>query len=159
MNLRICSSKDDDREWIHQLWMDQFGDISRVIQHEIIECHKLEALIAWEDGERVGCITYRMKEDEAEIASLHVLRSGKGIGSRLVRALEEKARQWGLLQISLIITNDQLKWLAFYQKSGFRLGEVFWGAMDKARKIKPSIPLIGQDGIPIRDEWRLVKSL
>jgi hypothetical protein len=31
--------------------------------------------------------------------------------------------------------------------------------VDKARKIKPEIPLIGNDGIPIRDEIELAKIL
>lgn len=32
-------------------------------------------------------------------------------------------------------------------------------AVDKARKLKPEIPLIGNDGIPIRDEIELIKRI
>jgi hypothetical protein len=32
-------------------------------------------------------------------------------------------------------------------------------AVEKARKVKPEIPLIGNDGIPIRDEIELEKGV
>ena len=45
--------------------------------------------------------------------------------------------------------------LGFYQKRGFRLVAVHPGAVNESRKLKPEIPLIGNDGIPIRDEIEL----
>jgi hypothetical protein len=59
----------------------------------------------------------------------------------------------------LITTNDNLHALGFYQRRGFHLNQVFPGRVDQARKIKPSIPEIGENGIPIRDEIRLEKDL
>jgi len=49
--------------------------------------------------------------------------------------------------------------LKFYQKQGFELAAVHRGAVDKSRKIKPKIPLIGNDGIPLRDEIELEMTL
>ena len=49
--------------------------------------------------------------------------------------------------------------MRFYQKRGFVLWRIINNAVEKAREIKPEIPLIGNDGIPIRDEIELVKLL
>jgi len=47
----------------------------------------------------------------------------------------------------------------FYQERGFVLSKIYSNAVEKARKLKPEIPLIGHDGIPIRDEIELIKVL
>ena len=39
--------------------------------------------------------------------------------------------------------------------SGFVLVAVHPNALEQSRKIKPEIPLIGDDGIPLRDEIEL----
>jgi hypothetical protein len=52
----------------------------------------------------------------------------------------------------VITTNDNLDAIRFYQRRGMRLVAVHRGAVDEARRIKPSIPLIGEHGIPIHDE-------
>jgi hypothetical protein len=54
-----------------------------------------------------------------------------------------------------VTTNDNLAALRFYQRRGMRLVAVHAGAVAEARRLKPSIPLVGQHGIPIRDELEL----
>jgi hypothetical protein len=49
--------------------------------------------------------------------------------------------------------------LRFYQKQGFRLVAVHRNAVEKSRELKPGIPSIGMDGIPIRDEVELEMDL
>jgi len=57
-------------------------------------------------------------------------------------------------------TNDNLRALGFYQRRGFRLASLRPGAVDEARRtLKPEIPEIGDDGIPIRDELDLEMDL
>jgi hypothetical protein len=55
----------------------------------------------------------------------------------------------------LITTNDNLNALRFYQKRGLALVAVHRNALEESRRIKPEIPLIGSDGIPLRDEIEL----
>jgi hypothetical protein len=55
----------------------------------------------------------------------------------------------------LITTNDNTAALRFWQKRGFKLLRVHRNAVEKSRKLKPEIPLTGNDGIPIRDEIEL----
>jgi hypothetical protein len=49
--------------------------------------------------------------------------------------------------------------LRFYQRRGFRLAELHVGAVDEARRLKPTIPTIGDHGIPLRDELVLERPL
>ena len=69
------------------------------------------------------------------------------------------ARERGCRRLFLITTNDNLRALAFYQKRGFELAALRRGALNESRKLKPSIPLIGENGIPLRDEIELEMSL
>jgi ribosomal protein S18 acetylase RimI-like enzyme len=55
----------------------------------------------------------------------------------------------------LVTTNDNTPALRFYQKRGFVLSALRPNAIAENRKVKPEIPLTGQDGIPIRDELEL----
>ena len=56
-------------------------------------------------------------------------------------------------------TNDNLEAIRFYQRRGYRIAAIDPGAIDRARRMKPSIPFIGCYGIPTRDELTLVKNL
>jgi ribosomal protein S18 acetylase RimI-like enzyme len=65
------------------------------------------------------------------------------------------ARKAGCYRVWLITSNDNLHALKFYQNYGFRLVTVYPNALDISRKLKPEIPLVGLDGIPLRDEIEL----
>lgn len=67
-----------------------------------------------------------------------------------VRPLTPEDRTW-----LLITTNDKTPALRFYQRRGFRLVAVHRDAIDRARLLKPSIPLTGIYGIPIHAEIEL----
>ena len=108
------------------------------------------------DGEKaVGLVTYLIRFGECEILSLDSLVEGQGIGSALVESVRKIALQSGVRRLWLVTTNDNLSALRFYQKRGFQLVKIHRRAADESRKIKPSIPLIGNFGIPIRDEIEL----
>ena len=55
----------------------------------------------------------------------------------------------------MITTNDNLNALRFYQKRGFVLAALYPNALERSRALKPSIPPIGMNGIPLRDEIEL----
>ena len=58
----------------------------------------------------------------------------------------------GCRRVWLVTSNDNLDAIRFYQRRGLRLVAVHPGAIERAREIKPTIPLVGSYGIPIRDE-------
>ncbi len=104
-------------------------------------------------------ITYIIKNDQIEIISLDSFRENVGIGSQLLKKLEEISEEKDITKISVITTNDNLNALKFYQKRGYSIIKVIPNAVEKARKQKPSIPLFAENGIPIRDEIVLEKYL
>jgi ribosomal protein S18 acetylase RimI-like enzyme len=65
----------------------------------------------------------------------------------------------GCVRLWLITTNDNLHALGFYQKSGFRLVALHPDAVAESRRLKPSIPEVGLDTIPLRDEIELTVNL
>ena len=71
----------------------------------------------------------------------------------------KEARQQNCQRLFLVTTNDNLHALGFYQRYGFELTCVRRGAVDEARKIKPGIPIIGMNDIPLHDEIELEMSL
>ena len=64
-------------------------------------------------------------------------------------------RRQRALELELVTTNDNTSALRFYQRRGWVLAAVHVGGIEASRRIKPSIPARGNDGIPIRDELEL----
>ncbi len=77
----------------------------------------------------------------------------------LIEAVKQAAVSAGCRRLWLITTNDNLHALRFYQKRGFRLVAVYPNALEESRRLKPEIPLVGLDGIPLRDELELELAL
>ena len=116
---------------------------------------ELPGFAALRGSEPVGLVTYRMGDGECEIISLDSLLEGQGIGSALIRAVQDAAVAAGCRRVWLITTNDNLAAIRFYQRRGFRLVAIHRDALELSRRLKPGIPLIGLDGIPLRDEIEL----
>ena len=113
---------------------------------------ELPGFIAESFGKRKGLLTYRISNRSCEIVTLDRLAQGCGIGSALVRAAIRAARRAGCSRVWLLTTNDNVRALRFYQRRGFRLTALRSGAIDRARRLKPQIPRLGDYGIEIRDE-------
>jgi GNAT superfamily N-acetyltransferase len=120
---------------------------------------QLDGFVVEDENEWMGLVTFFIKDYECEVTSLDSLREGKGIGTRLIDKAIEEARAGNCKRLFLITTNDNLHAMGFYQKRGFEIVRVYRGAVNESRKIKPGIPLVGMDGIPLRDEIELEMSL
>jgi len=112
-------------------------------------------LVAVQDG-LAGVLTYILRREDCEILTLHAARPRAGAGTALLEAVREVA---GDRRLWLITTNDNVDALRFYQRRGFRLDKLHRGAVDEGRRLKPQIPLIGDHGIPLRDELELELTL
>jgi ribosomal protein S18 acetylase RimI-like enzyme len=113
-------------------------------------------------GAAVGIVTWfrtgSVAAGEAEVRAVAIADAarGRGVGRALMDAAAAALRASGVGRAWLVTTNDNLAALALYQKAGWRLAAVRPGAIDEVRRtIKPSIPEIGQHGIPLRDELEL----
>ena len=140
---------------LRQFWTERWGDEIMVVHGTIFRPENLSGFIAVDGTEWVGLVTFTFTDDECEIISLDSLRENEGIGTLLVNAVVEEARQLACRRVYLSTTNDNLRALGFYQKRGFCLAAIRSGAVDESRKLKPSIPLIGENNIPLRDEIEL----
>ncbi|HEY2982239.1 MAG TPA: GNAT family N-acetyltransferase [Anaerolineales bacterium] len=145
----------DDLPRLRQFWRERWGDEVVVLRGLIVRPDGLEGFVAVEGDDWIGLVTLMFGDGECEIISIDSLREGRGIGGALLERAAQTARERGCRRLFLITTNDNLRALAFYQKRGFELAALHRGALNEARKIKPSIPLIGENGIPLRDEIEL----
>jgi ribosomal protein S18 acetylase RimI-like enzyme len=153
--IEIVSLQATDADWLAGRWDEAWGGQTMVSQGRLHRLADQAAFIARIDGEPVGYLTFWNEDGEIEITSLESLVEGKGVGSALLAAVAADAVSAGASRIWLVTTNDNLRALGFYQKRGFRLAGLFPGAVDDARAVKPSIPLIGEHGIPLHDEIML----
>jgi ribosomal protein S18 acetylase RimI-like enzyme len=126
---------------------------------ELIDVLDAQGLVAQRGSEHLGLVTWRPEaERSAEIACLAVASAARrrGIGRALLTAAADALRGRGVGRIWLVTTNDNLAALALYAQAGYRLAVVRPGAIDELRRtIKPSIPEVASNGIPIHDELEL----
>jgi ribosomal protein S18 acetylase RimI-like enzyme len=148
-----------DHSQVEKLIIEHWGAASVVVHGEVYYPAELPAFFALRNSEICGLVTYALQADACEIISLDAFQPGLGIGSRLVEEVKSAAKARGCTRLHLVTTNDNLNALAFYQKRGFRLAALRPNAIEVSRRIKPEIPLVGENGIPIRDEIELEMDL
>lgn len=146
-----------DRTWLADFFITHWGSPQMVYSKGIHQCDQLPGFVAFDGEEPVALLTYSIGGGECEIVSIDSLREGEGLGSALLQQVEMAALQEGCRRVWLITTNDNLHALRFYQKRGYELVQIYRKAVEQARKIKPQIPQIGNDGIKISDEIELEK--
>jgi len=145
----------DELPRLREYWKKHWGD-EFVIAHGVIyRPDTLDGFVTLDGDEWVGEVTYTLTGDDCEIVSIDSLREGQGIGTQLLKQAVEQARKKDCKRIFLITTNDNLNALGFYQKRGFELVAIHRRAVNESRKIKPSIPFVGMNNIPLRDEIEL----
>jgi ribosomal protein S18 acetylase RimI-like enzyme len=129
----------------------------------VIDVLALPGFGAWDGDDLVGLVTYAVDDEAAaaEVAAIGVAEDhrGRGVAGDLLDAVASTVALHGVSRLWLVTTNDNLTALAVYQRHGFRLTELRAGAVDRARRLKPAIPEVGQRGIPIRDELVLSRDV
>jgi ribosomal protein S18 acetylase RimI-like enzyme len=127
-----------------------------VVAHDTVyDTATLPRLLAVRGGQVAGVLAYTVDGDGLEIVSIEAAEPGTGAGTALLRASYELAAARGLARVWLVTTNDNLDALRFYQRRGMRLVAVDPGAVDRARRRKPTIPRTGAYGIDLHDELHL----
>jgi ribosomal protein S18 acetylase RimI-like enzyme len=153
-DFRIRPVDSDDGDWIAQFITERWGAEFIAAHYDVFHCRDLPGFVAIEQEKKVGLLTYKIVAGDCEIVSLDSLRPCNGIGTGLIDAAKAAAVESGCRRLWLVTTNDNMNALRFYQKRGFSMVKINRNALEFARKLKP-VPLVGADGIPLRDEIEL----
>lgn len=127
---------------------------------ELVDVLEGPGLVALRGDEPIGLVSW-VSDPGGAAAEVRVLvvagdARGQGTGRELIQAAADALREADVRRAWLVTTNDNLAALALYQKAGWRLSALRPGAIDELRQsIKPSIPELGEHGIPLRDELEL----
>ena len=149
----------ETRNLVNQFFIDNWYSTDISIRGQIVDGIKIDGFLVKEKNVIIGLVTYTFYEDVCEIVSLDSKRENIGIGSALLQQVENIAIDNRCKKMRLITTNDNMRALQFYQKRGYCLTKLYPNAMEEVRKIKPNIPILGDNNIPLRDELELEKIL
>lgn len=153
--ITIRPTTEADRPWVLNFIKQRWGSDRMVVHGTLIYPADHPGFLAMQEGEAVGLVTYRIEGDACEITLIDSGVPHVGIGTVLLEAVKDASRQAGCTRLFLITTNDNIDALRFYQRRGFVLSALHLNVLEAARRIKPEIPLVGEYGIPLRDELEL----
>lgn len=151
--INIRPIDENDKNLVTEFLQKEWGNTVIILRKgEIFDLKDAEGFVIIDQGKIIGLLTYRIYEDKCEILSLDSKVEKQGIGTALIEKVKEHAKSKGCRLLHVVTTNDNLRAIGFYQKRGFRLSKLYINAMDYVRKVKPDVPLIGENNIPLRDE-------
>lgn len=159
--VRIFPRGKDPRHgvFVERLSVRHWADKRVVCGGRLYDNLELPGFVAVKDGRPVGFLTYHRKGPVMDLVAIACRVQRRGVGTALVKALLRLALRAGCRQVRVAATNTNLAALCFYQRLGFTLLRVRRNALERARRIKPSIPRVDANGIPIRDEVVLMRQL
>ncbi|HEX4838641.1 MAG TPA: GNAT family N-acetyltransferase [Solirubrobacteraceae bacterium] len=158
-DLHVRPLGDDERPWLEEHLARSWGSCEIVNRGHVHDAARLPALVCLAREHVLGVATFHIRDGQCELVTLNVLRKHRGVGSALLAAIAVEATRQGCHRVWLVATNDNLNALRFYQRRNMRLVAVHRGAVDDARSVKSSIPVVGDYGIPMHDELELELSL
>ncbi len=148
-----------DRTWLEAFIIEHWGAKEVIAHNTIYLPATLPGFVVEIENQFVGVITYQIRQTDCELVTVNCTPRLSGIGTALIHAVEEIALEAGCKRCWMVTTNDNLDALRFYQRRGYRLSAIHYGAVSAARNVKPAIPKIGEYGIELQDEIVLEKHL
>lgn len=114
-------------------------------------------LVAETDGKMAGLLSLVVHQGEATVIFMSVYPEyqGTGVGSALLKAVDQFAAERGLAFVRAAATNDDIPLLYFYQRHGFTIYDVRVGEV--ADRFGSATQ--GFSAIPVRDEIRLRRAV
>ncbi len=165
-DFHIRALQPEDRNWVADFLDKHWLSTKVVSRGQVHYGHLLPGFAAFPGlnaeeadpkAKALGLLIYRLEEDrpQLEIITINSEECNKGVGTALIETLRSVAVENGIKRLWVITTNDNLNALRFYQKRGFHLSALYPNAIIESRKLKPQIPIIGDDNIPLTDELEL----
>lgn len=152
MSFTVREKRATDASILTEVWTRNWGGVSVVSRGHVHHPLDLPCCMAVENDTVIGAITWNRAGDEIEIVTLDSWREDQGVGTALLNRAIDSAKKSDVRRAWLITTNDNIRAIRFYQKRGWDLMAVHRDAVREARKLKPTIPELGDHGIPIRHE-------
>lgn len=149
---KISETTKDDKSIVAAFVAESWGSPLSVTRGKIHNTSELPGFIVKSDNKIIGLVTYNIQGKDCEIVTLNSIVGNKGIGTRLIDKVIEKAKSENCKRVWLITTNDNTKAIRFYQRRGFEWAGFHKNSMEESRKLKPEIPELGDDDIPIKHE-------
>jgi GNAT superfamily N-acetyltransferase len=133
-----------------------WGSTSMASRGRLLDVLALPGFVTENDGQWLGYAAYELSDGALQVVVLESLAPGRGVGSALLARCVAVARERAARRLWLLTTNDNTPALRFYQRRGFALVALHRGSVTRSRRsLKPDIPQLGVDEIPIRDEIEL----
>jgi GNAT superfamily N-acetyltransferase len=155
MALAVRPLTQHDAPWVRGVIRERWGAPTVVSRGVVSSPERLPGFVAELEDQNVGLLTFRIAGGECEVVTIDALLPGRGVGTALLDAVAEAARRERCRRVWAVTTNDNLDALRFYQRRGYFLVAVHRDAVTEVRDRKPTIPEVGEHGIPIRDELEL----
>jgi ribosomal protein S18 acetylase RimI-like enzyme len=152
MEYEIIEKTEENNEEIKNIVRNNWGSEKIVSRGKIHNVKNTTGIMVIEDKKIIGIGLYEIKNGECEIVLLETFKQNTGIGTKIIEKIKETAKQNKCKRLWLVTSNDNINALKFYQKRGFVFKNIYINEMENARKLKPEIPLLGNYGIPIKDE-------
>ncbi|MBN2214830.1 MAG: GNAT family N-acetyltransferase [Bacteroidales bacterium] len=151
-DFHISPVKASQKNIIKSFITDNWGSHMVVSKGQVHNVSDLPGFIAIKGGEITGLITYRIYNKECEIVTLDSRVRNLGLGTQLISKVIAAAKNNNCTRVWLVTTNDNIQAIRFYQKRDFVWTGFHRNAIESYRKIKPEIPELGNDHIPIKHE-------
>lgn len=142
----------DHHAWAEHILNAAWGSLRIASRGKVYYALDHPGFVGLVAGQPEGLILYRIEAKQCEVLLLHSLVEGVGMGAALVDAVKRRAEESDCRRLWLITTNDNIHAFRWYQRRGFTIAAIHVNALAESRKLKPEIPLIGFDKIPLRDE-------
>lgn len=156
-SLPVRDATPDDYAAIREIALKYWGETEQVCFDRQYDVLTLPALLAHNDENVAGVLSYAPEGDRVNLVMLnvHPEYQGRRTARSLLSAAEAKARAHGCSRLVVATSNDDLPALYLYQRWGFVITEVKPGAiLAHHGREEP-----GFAGIPVRDEMRLERRL
>lgn len=150
---------DDNRAQVNAFLADRWFSTDIVIRGRTVDLSMAQGIAAMEQGSLAGLVTYIRSGGTMEITSLDSVTENRGVGTGLVAWVLGLAAAAGCRRVIVVTTNDNIRAIRFYQKRGFDMSRFFHNSLNVSRRLKPQIPLLGSDGIPLRHEIEFEKMI
>jgi GNAT superfamily N-acetyltransferase len=150
--IRVRPIEPGDQPWVVHRLENAFAGVTVARKGVLIDASVLPGFVTSDDGRLVGLLTYDAAISGCEVVAMISTEEGRGIGRGLMDAARDYAEATGYYRLWLITTNDNTRALRLYQRWGMDLCAFYRHGVRRSRKVKPSIPERGVDGIPLEHE-------